>query len=117
MNPNENSPEIRMDSANLYREETFTDNAVGTLRPRWRYQPAFRPHPPGFEPGADLPGSEPMACPVRGDPCADTLWRASDPVIRASSPNGGLGTLAHRVKGLEVGDLITVLLFCVGQAV
>jgi len=32
MNPNENSPEIRMDSANLYREETFTDNAVGTLR-------------------------------------------------------------------------------------
>ncbi len=32
MNPNENSPEIRMDSAKLYREETFTDNAVGTLR-------------------------------------------------------------------------------------
>jgi hypothetical protein len=32
MNPSENSPEIRMDTANLYREETFTDNAVGTLR-------------------------------------------------------------------------------------
>lgn len=32
MNPNENAPEIRMDAANLYREETFTDNAVGTLR-------------------------------------------------------------------------------------
>mgnify|MGYP007007912754 FL=1 len=32
MNPSENSPEIRMDTANLYREETFTDNAAGTLR-------------------------------------------------------------------------------------
>ena len=32
MNPNENAPDIRMDTANLYREETFTDNAVGTLR-------------------------------------------------------------------------------------
>lgn len=27
-----NQPEIRMDVANLYREETFTDNTVGTLR-------------------------------------------------------------------------------------
>ena len=32
MNPYENAPDIRMDTANLYREETFTDNAVGTLR-------------------------------------------------------------------------------------
>lgn len=32
MSRNENSPEIRMDTANLYREETFTDNTVGTLR-------------------------------------------------------------------------------------
>jgi len=32
MNPNENTPEIRMDAANLFREETFTDNAIGTLR-------------------------------------------------------------------------------------
>ncbi|MEJ2382895.1 MAG: hypothetical protein P8Y54_00700 [Xanthomonadales bacterium] len=32
MNPNENAPPIRMDTANLYREDTFTDNAVGTLR-------------------------------------------------------------------------------------
>lgn len=28
----ENSNEIRMDASNLYREETFTDNTVGTLR-------------------------------------------------------------------------------------
>ncbi|MBT8039640.1 MAG: hypothetical protein HKO85_08315 [Xanthomonadales bacterium] len=28
----ENSTEIRMDASNLYREETFTDNTVGTLR-------------------------------------------------------------------------------------
>lgn len=28
----QNSPEIKMDAANLYREETFTDNTVGTLR-------------------------------------------------------------------------------------
>lgn len=27
-----NQPEIRMDVANLYREDTFTDNTVGTLR-------------------------------------------------------------------------------------
>ena len=32
MNPQDNTPAIRMDTANLYREETFTDNAVGTLR-------------------------------------------------------------------------------------
>jgi hypothetical protein len=32
MNPNENAPDIRMDTTNLYQEETFTDNAVGTLR-------------------------------------------------------------------------------------
>ena len=32
MNPNQNAPEIRMDTGNLYREETFTDNAIGTLR-------------------------------------------------------------------------------------
>ncbi len=30
-NPN-TSNEIRMDASTLYREETFTDNAVGTLR-------------------------------------------------------------------------------------
>lgn len=30
-NPDTN-PEIKMDVANLYREETFTDNTVGTLR-------------------------------------------------------------------------------------
>ena len=30
-NPN-TSNEIKMDAANLYREEMFTDNAVGTLR-------------------------------------------------------------------------------------
>lgn len=28
----ESSNEIRMDASNLYREETFTDNTVGTLR-------------------------------------------------------------------------------------
>lgn len=28
----DNTPEIKMDVANLYREETFTDNTVGTLR-------------------------------------------------------------------------------------
>ena len=28
----ETSNEIRMDASNLYREETFTDNTVGTLR-------------------------------------------------------------------------------------
>ena len=32
MNTPESNPEIKMDLANLYREETFTDNAVGTLR-------------------------------------------------------------------------------------
>jgi len=32
MNNPETSNEIRMDAANLYLEETFTDNAVGTLR-------------------------------------------------------------------------------------
>jgi hypothetical protein len=32
MNPADNSPDIKMDVANLYREDTFTDNAVGTLR-------------------------------------------------------------------------------------
>jgi hypothetical protein len=32
MNSPETSQEIRMDVSNLYREETFTDNAVGTLR-------------------------------------------------------------------------------------
>jgi hypothetical protein len=32
MNSPEASNEIRMDVANLYREDTFTDNAVGTLR-------------------------------------------------------------------------------------
>jgi hypothetical protein len=28
----ENMPELKMDSANLYREEVFTDRKVGTLR-------------------------------------------------------------------------------------
>lgn len=32
MNNPETQTEIRMDVNNLYREETFTDNAVGTLR-------------------------------------------------------------------------------------
>ncbi len=32
MNTPASSNEIRMDSANLYLEEVFTDNAVGTLR-------------------------------------------------------------------------------------
>ena len=32
MNNPETSNEIRMDASNLYREETFTDNKVGTLR-------------------------------------------------------------------------------------
>lgn len=32
MNNPETSNEINMDAANLYREETFTDNKVGTLR-------------------------------------------------------------------------------------
>ena len=32
MNNPESSYEIRMDAANLYLEEVFTDNAVGTLR-------------------------------------------------------------------------------------
>ena len=32
MNNPETQHEIRMDVDNLYREETFTDNAVGTLR-------------------------------------------------------------------------------------
>ena len=32
MNNPETSNEIRMDAAMLYREETFTDNTVGTLR-------------------------------------------------------------------------------------
>ena len=32
MNNPETQHEIRMDVNNLYREETFTDNAVGTLR-------------------------------------------------------------------------------------
>ena len=32
MNNPETTTEIRMDLSNLYREETFTDNAVGTLR-------------------------------------------------------------------------------------
>jgi hypothetical protein len=32
MNNPETSNEIRMDAANLYLEEVFTDNAVGTLR-------------------------------------------------------------------------------------
>ena len=36
MNQPEREAEIRMDTANLYREEVFTDNAVGTLR---RLQP------------------------------------------------------------------------------
>ena len=32
MNNPETSSEIRMDASNLYREEVFTDNQVGTLR-------------------------------------------------------------------------------------
>lgn len=32
MNNPEPSTEIRMDTSNLYREEVFTDNTVGTLR-------------------------------------------------------------------------------------
>ena len=32
MNQPEASNEIKMDVSNLYREEVFTDNAVGTLR-------------------------------------------------------------------------------------
>lgn len=32
MNNPDNNAEIRMDVSNLYREETFTDNKVGTLR-------------------------------------------------------------------------------------
>ncbi len=32
MNSPETSNEIRMDASNLYREDVFTDNAVGTLR-------------------------------------------------------------------------------------
>lgn len=32
MNNPEPSNEIKMDAGNLYREETFTDNTVGTLR-------------------------------------------------------------------------------------
>jgi len=32
MNSPDTTNEIKMNAANLYREETFTDNAVGTLR-------------------------------------------------------------------------------------
>jgi len=32
MNSPETSTEIQMDASNLYREDVFTDNAVGTLR-------------------------------------------------------------------------------------
>jgi hypothetical protein len=32
MNSPDTSTEIKMDASNLYREEVFTDNAVGTLR-------------------------------------------------------------------------------------
>ena len=32
MNNPDTSNEIKMDASNLYREETFTDNTVGTLR-------------------------------------------------------------------------------------
>jgi len=32
MSPQHDTPAIRMDVANLYREDTFTDNTVGTLR-------------------------------------------------------------------------------------
>ena len=32
MNPNQTDPEIRMNPADMWREEVFTDNAVGTLR-------------------------------------------------------------------------------------
>lgn len=32
MNPKQQDPEIRMNPADMWREEVFTDNAVGTLR-------------------------------------------------------------------------------------
>lgn len=31
-NPNDRSPDVKMDSASLYREEIFTDRKVGTIR-------------------------------------------------------------------------------------
>jgi hypothetical protein len=31
-NPNERSPDVRMDATTLYREEIFTDRKVGTIR-------------------------------------------------------------------------------------
>lgn len=43
MNDPDTSNEIRMDASNLYREEVFTDNAVGTLR-------QLSPVSPGGEP-------------------------------------------------------------------
>jgi len=45
MNNPETSSEIRMDASNLYREDVFTDNAVGTLR-------RLSPVTPGGEPDA-----------------------------------------------------------------
>ena len=41
----ETSNEIKMDASNLYREEVFTDNAVGTLRRLTPVTPGGEPDP------------------------------------------------------------------------
>ena len=43
-NPNKGN-EIRMDAANLFREEVFTDNAIGTLRRLTPVTPEGEPDP------------------------------------------------------------------------
>ena len=43
MNNPETSNEIEMDASNLYREDVFTDNAVGTLRQLSPVTPAGEP--------------------------------------------------------------------------
>jgi hypothetical protein len=45
MNSNEGNAEIRMDMSNLFREEVFTDNAVGTLRRLTPVTPEGEPDP------------------------------------------------------------------------
>jgi hypothetical protein len=45
MNSPDTSNEIKMDASNLYKEEVFTDNAVGTLRRLTPVTPAGDPDP------------------------------------------------------------------------
>ena len=55
-------PEIRFDTANLYREEVFTDRTAGTIRRLVPIQPS----------GADDPPARPLQWP---DAAADARWR------------------------------------------